>query len=625
MDHAEVEALSHDEILLLSSSRGSPLHQRALLTLRTRSLWLAVAIIVAAGLYIWSAGRENNFLLCDMECGETLLAVRAADQFAQSGVQYGLLENLGSVTDPSLYTHSVNIGSLTFVGLEAIGIHSFSSKILLPLAAYSLGLLYVFFAVRKAAGSPSAALIALFLFAITYWGMGAFALNALRAWHLLAFFMIMFHCGSLARFGPKKRDFAGLLIGAILAFGCGYDYWVICACVAICVAAVNFPRLWSRESLIVLTGVAGSFGIPFVLRQVQIIYAMGLEYWLTDIKYSIAIKIPYATWVIAIPSLTKIDSWYRSQHVIRPPASPSNSALQMFETFAAMVQQITIPRWGWLAVLLLMATALVGGLGLIYSKDRRAGPSLVLCTRVIFPVIVGLAIGVAALAPFTLHVYFKHEFPLIGFPILLAKAAALSALVTLIGSRSPKVKAAAFLAAFAILADHALVAYNNTRYGLYPNFGWASFMRTHPEAKYDLCAFTGLDPNSVPALKKILGIDAISSSVRQPPCERTAIQRLRNGKVDYVIYQPATMVVDFDAVVPTCRARDWLSRLLEWGGSPPSRGHKSCIYGTPLPPRVTRQSFVNEVVSSNTDLRVAKIASEGVGYVVLETKAMGQQ
>jgi hypothetical protein len=33
---------------------------------------------------------------CDMECGETLLSLRAAQQYREFGIDYGLLENLGT-------------------------------------------------------------------------------------------------------------------------------------------------------------------------------------------------------------------------------------------------------------------------------------------------------------------------------------------------------------------------------------------------------------------------------------------------------------------------------------------------------------------------------------------------
>ena len=580
-------------------------------------IWPAVAIVVAAGFYIWSLGQGTGFLLCDMECGETLLAVRAAEQYAQFGVRYGLLENLGSITEPVLYTHSVNIGSLSFVALEALGIHAFSAKIFLPLAVYCLGLLYVFLAVRKVAESPAAALIALCLFAGTYWGMSAFALNALRAWHLLAFFMIVFHCASLARSEWRAPNLIGLLLGASVAFGCGYDYWIICGAVGVSVAAANMSQWRLSHVLAVFLTIAVLFAVPFGLRQAQIIYAMGLEYWLTDLKYSVAIKIPYAADVIRIPSLTEIDSWYKSQRVIRPPASPSNDPMQMLRTLQAMVQHVAIPRWGWLALLVLGGAVAAGVLGLACRRISLAGPGLALCSRAIVPVVAGVTFGVALLAPFTLHVYFKHEFPLIGFAILLAKAAALVALFELVKLRWRKLATAASLGILAVLADHALVAYNNSQYGLYPNFGWAAFMRAHPNARYELCAFTGLDPGSVPTLEKILGIEGIVSSVHQPPCETQVIRRLRNGEADYVIYQPATMVVDLDAAVPTCSERDWLSRLLANRRSQVAAVPLNCIYGSALQLEAVHQPVIAEMIGANSDLGVAARSDDGIGYVIL--------
>ncbi len=51
----------------------------------------------------------------------------------------GYEKYLGSSTDPLIYTHNVNIGSLAFVGLDALGVPG-KWKLMLPLAAFGLGL-----------------------------------------------------------------------------------------------------------------------------------------------------------------------------------------------------------------------------------------------------------------------------------------------------------------------------------------------------------------------------------------------------------------------------------------------------------------------------------------------------
>jgi hypothetical protein len=146
---------------------------------------IAAALVVVICLFgLFASAPLTKPLDCDMECGETLLSLRAAQQYREFGIDYGLLENLGTNQEPLIYTHNVNIGTLTFVGLEALRVPDIY-KFLLPLAAFGLGLVYVFFTVRRISGNATLALVTLVLFAITYWGLGAFALNALRAWHLL--------------------------------------------------------------------------------------------------------------------------------------------------------------------------------------------------------------------------------------------------------------------------------------------------------------------------------------------------------------------------------------------------------------------------------------------------------
>src|SRR5690348_2128064 len=82
----------------------------------------AALIVVLTLTALFLSAPPTRPLNCDMECGETLLSLSAAQQFREHGIEHGLLENLGSRENPSIYTHNVNIGALTFVGLEALGV-----------------------------------------------------------------------------------------------------------------------------------------------------------------------------------------------------------------------------------------------------------------------------------------------------------------------------------------------------------------------------------------------------------------------------------------------------------------------------------------------------------------------
>lgn len=524
----------------------------------------AVLIIIAIALTgLWLHGRRDNFLVYDMEFGETALSINAAKQYAAHGAEYGLLENLGTETNPKIYTHSVNIGTLTFVLLEALGIHDFSAKVLLPLCAFGIGLFYVYLAARLFSRSEAAAIITLLVFATTYWGLGAFALNALRAWHMLAFFAVCYHVGQIANTG-QRRHWAGISFAALVAFGCGYDFWIICVATAaaIAISEASAQSTW-RKLPLRLAILAAIFTLPFALRQGQVIYAFGAAYWWQDIIFSLAIKIPGASNLIHIPNLAEVDAYYRAHHILRPPAAPTNSIYAILITLERTLQRVTIPRWGIVTLVLFSALLLLGvATRAIFTKTRVQPPlEIASClSRLLLPMSIGIAIGVAVLAPFSLNVYLKHEFPLVAFPFLLAKGVAIYWLAIIaIGHWEKTAGYMAITALAALLLDAALVHRNGSVNGLYPNFDWTTFVKAHSNATFLLSTYRPISPGDQ-VVDEMFGVSGTDHSFDDPTKALETAKTLEQGvnKPNYWIYQRGEEVVDVDAPVPTCQVRDWL-------------------------------------------------------------------
>ena len=563
-----------------------------------------VVVVCLAGLLVTApATRPLN---CDMECGETLLSLRAAQQFRDYGIDYGLLENLGSHDGPSIYTHNVNIGAVTFVAMEALGIPDVY-KFLLPLAAFGLGLVYVYLSVGRISGNADLALITLCLFAVTYWGLGAYALNALRAWHLLAFFAVILHSYGIARRGASFTDTAGLCLGAAVAFGCGYDFWIICAAVSLLVAFANLDTYSVRR----LAGpgllLAAMFAVPFVLRQIHVAWAMGLSYWAQDFVYSVAIKVPYAADFINIPTLDAIDAYYRDRHVLRPPAQPSNDAAQIFFTFRHMITSVTVPRWGLLSLLILAGVLAVAGV----PRARRS-PLGTYIRSLIVPTTIGVAIGLIIFAPFSLHVYFKHEFPLLAFVLLLAKGAVVyfAIMIALAKTAVWKVRLAqVLLVVFAI--DTAMVHWNNSTYGPALNFNWGRTFAEHPNEKIALTTYK-LMPILIPIADPYIGIDG-------PRAVYVTPEQMLSGKSDLRdwIYQPGDRFVDFDSPAPLCNWTGWFRQLVGWHRQVETG--MSCIYDQPLPNNAARQPSVSEMIAAAAEsYSVIEEDRSTNGYVVFK-------
>jgi len=565
-----------------------------------------VVVLCLVGLLV--TAPVTRPLNCDMECGETLLSLRAAQQFRDHGIDYGLLENLGSHEEPSIYTHNVNIGTLTFVAMEALGIPDIY-KFLLPLAAFGLGLAYVYLSVRRISDNAHLALVTLCLFAITYWGLGAYALNALRAWHLFAFFAVILHSYGIASRGASSTEIAGLCLGAIVAFGCGYDFWIICAAVSLLVALANLNTYSARRVVGLGLILAAIFALPFVLRQIHVAWAMGLSYWAQDLVYSVAIKVPYAADFINIPTLDVIDAYYRDRHVLRPPAQPSNSAAQIFFTFRHMIASVTVPRWGLLSLL-----TLAGVLAVVAIPRFWLSPLGKYIRSLIVPATIGVAIGLIIFAPFSLHVYFKHEFPLLAFMLLLAKGAVVYFAITIALAKTKVWKVRmAWILLVAFVVDTAMVHWNNSTYGPALNFNWGKTFAEHSNEKIALTTYK-LMPILIPVADPYIGIDGQRAVYVTP--EQTLA-----GKSDlrYWLYQPGDRFVDFDSPVPLCNWTGWFRQLVSW--HPQSDLGMNCIYHQPLPENATRQRSVPEMIAAAAEwYSVVREDRSTNGYVVFRRK-----
>jgi hypothetical protein len=560
--------------------------------------WMSVIIILVCLLMLAARSAGTDLLNCDMECGETLLSLRAAAQFAAHGIDHGLIENYIADGKSLLYTHNVNIGELSFVLLQAIGVPD-PYKLLLPLVIHGFGLLYVFLSVRRVTGSETAALVVLTVFATTYWGLGAFALNPLRSWHLLAFFATVFHSyGLAAESRPSRWDTVGLFLGAAAAFGCGYDFWLICGAVAGCVALANTSK-WSAARIVNIAVITtGAFALPFILRQIHVAAVVGLDFWAHDFLYSVAIKMPYADRLIRIPSLKEIDAYYELHDVYRAPAQPGNPAWLIAYTFRHMITSITIPRWGLISLVVLAAS-------IIASLSTAKTWFGMFSRRLVAPVTVGAAAGLVVLAPFSLHVYFKHEFPLFAFPVLLAEGGLLFALGRqVVQDRS----ALSSVAIMLLVVDIVMVHWNNSTHGPAQNYGWTWIYRAYPRdnvaaAIYEL--YEEADP--------FFGID-------ESRTRRVAPDEVNQARESFFVYQPSDRFVDFDSPRPHCEWRWWPQALIE---HPPTPSNVSCIYGSPLNPDTHSQPSLSEFVAQAKGYTVLDSSQRGIGYVLLERRKYG--
>jgi hypothetical protein len=587
-------------------------------------------VIIICLLCLFLNAPSTKPLNCDMECGEALLSLKASQDFGKNGVQYGLLENLGTQQEPSIYTHNVNIGGLTFIGLEAIGVAD-TYKFLLPLFIYGLGLGYVYLTVRRISRNEHLALITLIICATTYWGLGAFAFNSLRAWHTLAFFSVIFHAYGLSQYKTKIKEILGLLFGATVAFGCGYDFWVVCLFVATLTALANIQEFSLKKIIGLLIIVGVIFLTPFLARQVHVANAMGIAFWAKDFMYSVAIKVPYANEFIKIPSLADVDYYYKTQNVYRPPAQPTNSAKEILFTFRHMVTSITLPRWGWLSLVTLIIVNIFASIQLILRApiiNKKKSPNKYLIkldaikkirlngeykyiSALILPATIGSILGLIIFAPFSIHVYLKHEFPLLVFILVLSKGLIVYFLLNFIFKNKTLIKNfIAGIILIILLIDCIMVHWNNSKFGPSLKYDWGKFYEIYPNESVGLTTYKLLE-----TADPFIGID------RSRTQYVTADQMLSGQtNLQYWIYQPRERFVDFDSSIPLCNWTNWTDRIFESNVQNRQIG-LSCIYNQPIPKGSIRELSVTEIVEKAAgNYSVVDIDNSTNGYVILKRK-----
>lgn len=478
-----------------------------------------------------------------------------------------------------------------------------------PIIVYCFGLIYVFKVFQFISKSNLAAVIALATFSSTYWGLGAFALNALRSWHLVAFFGVFYYTLQImpTRFALKTKLL--LLLSFLLAFGCGYDFYAICLAVSFSAILLNLEiRTATKFRYIALIGVICI--IPIILRQIQVIGALGENFWIKDITYSLAIKIPLMSELIQIPPLNEIDAYYISQHVLRAPASPSNSISDIFITFQQMVVRITVPRWGYFSIGLWLICLIASPCFLLHKNIFFK-----LCYQVVLPISIGCIFGLMLFVPFSLHVYLKHEFPLVAFFLLPSKIIVIYVFLkaTYQHLKCPPARWSRLILVsifsvciMSILIDSFLVHRNNTEHSEYPRFGWLKFYNSHlPEE----------------VAHTVLNLPGFALPIQTNAEGYFPVERILRGeepKQLYWIYEPADYMNDFDRLAPNCRWVDWISEIFVKRFTHTTR--YTCTKGSSVATGYHHPPTLDDIESSIRTYTVIDRDDRGVGYLIMKKK-----
>src|SRR5262249_27642102 len=141
-------------------------------------------------------------------------------------------------------------------------------------------------------------------------------------------------------------------------------------------------------------------------------------------------------------------------------------------------------RWGWLSLITLAGTLAVPFLPRV-NKTWLG----IFSKRLIVPMSLGVAVGVVVFAPFSLHVYLKHEFPLLAFLFITARAGVIYTALKLLFAEN-KLRRAVAVTAIAIFAlDGVMTDWNNRTFGPALNFRWTKIYREYPNERIALATY----------------------------------------------------------------------------------------------------------------------------------------
>jgi hypothetical protein len=280
-------------------------------------VWLAVAIVVAAVLWI---GLTAAFLPCTLDCGETYEAHIGALNLDRFGLRYAAgLQDFAAGAAPSahptLYTHNPNLAMYFMYALFRLGVRDVHAQAACAAAPFGIGLAYLYLFLRAVTRDRLFAALALLTAATSYLLVLLWAFSPLRGLSWLLTFGPLHH---LVRYGRRRRrlDLVVALVLVGLSFGMDYPFAVFVAASILALGWLGLTPLPLR-TLLAVVGIG--LGVPLVLRQLQVIAAVGAEFWTLDVFASLARRIPLVGLAWTPPDPATLERLYTQHGIVKWP------------------------------------------------------------------------------------------------------------------------------------------------------------------------------------------------------------------------------------------------------------------------------------------------------------------
>ena len=284
-------------------------------------LAVAIALLAIQHVYI---GARSEFLPCSLDCGESYEAYIGAVNLARLGLRYAaglqdLAVGLRPQAHPMLYIHNPNLGVLFQYVVLRLGARDIHEAAIWTVVPFALGLLYMYLFFSAATRSRLFGALCLLNVALLYLLVSLWAFQTLRVFSWLLTFGPLYHLYR-ASWTPTRRRVHYAAAGLFLALSFGIDY-PFAVFIFLVVVGLHVVGVLTTPCGRLLLFLAAAFGVPFVLRQIQVAAGVGPAFWVTDFLYSVARRIELVGRFVSVPDEAALQALYRAKGVVAWPGS----------------------------------------------------------------------------------------------------------------------------------------------------------------------------------------------------------------------------------------------------------------------------------------------------------------
>jgi hypothetical protein len=378
---------------------------------------VAVFLVILGARTAWLPRRPDCPLGCHPLPGETIGGIVNGEVYLVDGTRYWFLDHIGG----KLYTHNVNIDGYVHFIARSLGATTYVPTVLANLAAFCAGLYAAYRFVLKASGDQVFATLFLLLVASEYYFNLLFGLN-LRAWQWLGLFgaswaLLGVHDPERWRRVAARLGFAGSII---IAFASAYDFAALTFIWLVLLALLGPWDEWNWRLRTRAAGlIVGAFLVPAALRQLQVIGAVGVQTWATDVWYSSLIKTSIMPAIFGPPDLAAVDRWYVDHGLVRYPAAPILGLSSIVDLAQRLFRKVWLPRLG-------RFDAMVSGIGILCATAASVNHAATtwwgtpkqakVAGRIIVLFTIASAAAIYLFSPYSIHWAILHAAP----PVIIA-------------------------------------------------------------------------------------------------------------------------------------------------------------------------------------------------------------